>query len=87
MPRYVTTNLRLPEAVYRELQLRASRRGRSLASLVRESLDRYLGGDADSEDLPFGSDPADALVGSVEGGPPDPGDIRCAMPEPWSSTR
>ena len=43
MPRYVTTNLRFPEKVYRELQYQAARRGTSLASVVRESVDRYLG--------------------------------------------
>ena len=40
MVRYVTTSLRFSEEAYRELRDRASRRGTSLASLVRESVGR-----------------------------------------------
>src|SRR5262252_9873140 len=59
--RYVTTNLRFPEATYRELQYQAARRGTSLASVVRESVDRYLGRDARAT----GEDPLDRWVGAV----------------------
>jgi predicted HicB family RNase H-like nuclease len=43
MPRYTTTNIRLPESEYRDLALRAARRRTSLASLVREAVAEYLG--------------------------------------------
>src|SRR5438093_1065739 len=65
MPRYVTTNLRFPPETYRELQYQASRRRTTLASLVRESVERYLGRGAGGEAVPFGEDPADAYVGSI----------------------
>ena len=67
MTRYRTTNLRFPEETYQELRYRAARRGTSLASLVRESVDRYLGRSEEEEIIPFGADPVDALVGSLEG--------------------
>jgi len=65
MSRYVTTNVRFPEATYRELQHQAGRRRMPLASLVREAVDRYLGRADDASHLPFGEDPADVLVGCV----------------------
>src|SRR5215510_2673444 len=66
MARYVTTNVRFPEATYRELQHQSGRRRVPLASLVREAVDRYLGRAEDAGRLPFGEDPVDGLVGCVE---------------------
>src|SRR5438552_8267182 len=71
MVRYVTTNLRFPEEAYRELQYEASRRGTSLASLVRESVDRYLGRAPEAEAPEFGKDPMDSWIGAIT---PSPGD-------------
>jgi len=71
MVRYKTTNLRFSEETYRELRYQAARRGKSLASLVRESVDRYLGRTDENDGIPFGDDPVDALVGSIAGGPGD----------------
>jgi hypothetical protein len=65
MTRYRTTNLRFAEATYRELRYQAGRRGTTLASLVREAVDRYLGRADQGPEVPFGHDPADALVGCV----------------------
>jgi len=71
MARLVTTRLRFSEAAYRELRLKAERRGVSLATLVREAVDQYLGrGDAGRE-LALGSDPADGIIGTVTGSPGD----------------
>jgi len=67
MARYITTNLRFPEDSYRELQYRAKRRGQTLATVVREAVAQYLGRDDRTAPIPVGSDPADALIGSVEG--------------------
>lgn len=71
MVRYVTTTLRFPEEVYRELRYQASRRGTSLASLVRESVDRYLGRAAVAEAPGFGNDPMDGWVGAIASSPGD----------------
>jgi hypothetical protein len=71
MTRYVVTNLRFPEQTYRELRYAALRRGVSVASLVRESVDRYLGGKQEDEPIPFGEDPVDKWVGAFHGGPGD----------------
>ncbi len=65
MTRYVITNLRFSEEAYRELRYEASRRGTSLASLVRESVDRYLGRAAEAEAPEFGKDPMDGWIGAV----------------------
>lgn len=65
MTRYVTTNLRFPEETFRELKYEASRRGTSLASLVRESVDRYLGWAADAAAPEFGKDPMDGWIGAI----------------------
>src|SRR6266545_6399198 len=71
MARYITTNLRFPEETYRELRYQASRRGTSLASIVRESVERYLGRGPESGGPPFGEDPADAWVGALDCSPGD----------------
>jgi hypothetical protein len=42
MTEYVTTNIRLPKEVYRELKRRALDEEKSLAEIVRESLVEYL---------------------------------------------
>jgi hypothetical protein len=65
MTRYVTTNLRFPEETFRELKYEASRRGTSLASVVRESVDRYLGRAPESEAPKFGEDPMDGWIGAI----------------------
>src|SRR2546425_153474 len=70
MPRDITTNLRFPERIYRDLQYTAEHRGISMASVVREAVAVYLGrGDADA--IPMGEDPADRLIGSIARGPDD----------------
>jgi len=66
MARYVTTNLRFSQETYRELQDQARRRRATVAALVREAVGRYLGRADGSGHVPFGEDPADALVGCVE---------------------
>ncbi|MBI2160981.1 MAG: ribbon-helix-helix protein, CopG family [Candidatus Rokubacteria bacterium] len=67
MARLVTTKLRFSEEAYRELRLKAERRGVSLATLVREAVDQYLGrGDA-GRGLVLGGDPADRIIGAVIG--------------------
>src|SRR6266704_6799658 len=71
MPRLITTNLRFPEATYRELRYQAGRRNVPLALLVREAVDRYLGRTEEAAAMPLGADPADAIIGSVTGGPDD----------------
>jgi hypothetical protein len=58
-----TTNLRFPAETYEELRRRAASRGVAMAEVVREAVALYLGRAAESDELPFGSDPADALVG------------------------
>ncbi len=65
MVRYVTTNLRFPEETYWELQYQAARRGTSLASVVRESVDRYLGQAVESEGPELGEDPIDGWIGAI----------------------
>src|SRR5438093_10516706 len=68
MARLVTTNLRFPETTYRELRYHAARRRVPVALIVREAVDRYLGrSDDDETPIPLGSDPADALIGSMSG--------------------
>jgi hypothetical protein len=72
MSPYTTTNIRLSAEVYRDLMLRATRRGVPLASLVREAVAEYLG-----RPLPTASgatlrqDPVDALIGSTPFEPAD----------------
>jgi hypothetical protein len=67
MPKLVTTNLRFPEESYRELQLQARRCGTTLAGLVREAVEQYLGRDQLGRALALGADPADGLIGCLEG--------------------
>jgi hypothetical protein len=57
MPRDVTTNLRFPEDVYRDLQHAAERRGTSMAFIVREAVAAWLGRTRDAESIPIGADP------------------------------
>src|SRR5438094_424229 len=71
MPRDITTNLRFPERIYRDLQYAAERRGISMAAVVREAVASYLGRTADGQAIPVGDDPADRLIGSVASGPDD----------------
>jgi hypothetical protein len=42
MTEYVTTNIRLPKEVYREIKRRALEEEKSLAQVVRESVVQYL---------------------------------------------
>ncbi|OIO92159.1 MAG: hypothetical protein AUK03_10095 [Anaerolineae bacterium CG2_30_64_16] len=42
MTEYVTTNIRLPKEVYRELKRRALDEEKSLAEVIRESVAQYL---------------------------------------------
>jgi len=87
MARYVTTNLRFTEGSYRELRYQAHRRGTTLATLVREAVDRYLGRSADGPSLAFGDDPADGIVGSVTGSPGDESVNHDHYLYGWSRTR
>jgi hypothetical protein len=64
--RYVTTNLRFSPETYRELRYQAARRGVTLASVVRDAAERYLGRAGEGAALPFGEDPADSLIGFIE---------------------
>jgi len=65
MTRYITTNLRFSEETYRQLQYQAARRKTSLAFLVRESVDRYLGRSPEADSRAFGEDPLDRWIGAV----------------------
>lgn len=65
MSRDVTTNLRFPERIYRDLQYAAGRRGVSMAAIVREAVAVYLGRADEAVAIPIGDDPADRLIGSV----------------------
>ena len=71
MPPYRTTNLRFPTATYEELMRRASGRGVPMAEVVREAVALYLGRDESPQELAFGADPADALVGALLAGVDD----------------
>jgi hypothetical protein len=42
MTEYVTTNIRLPKDLYREIKLRALEEEKSLAQIIRESVMQYL---------------------------------------------
>ena len=42
MTEYVTTNIRLPKDVYREIKRRALEEEKSLAQVIRESVVQYL---------------------------------------------
>ena len=42
MTEYVTTNIRLPKEVYREIKRRALEEEKSLAQVIRESVVQYL---------------------------------------------
>jgi hypothetical protein len=42
MTEYVTTNIRLPKDVYREIKRRALEEEKSLAQVIRESVAQYL---------------------------------------------
>jgi len=44
MTEYVTTNIRLPKDVYREIKHRALEEEKSLAEIIRESVVQYLAG-------------------------------------------
>ena len=66
MKRLVTTNLRFSDDMYRDLRHQARRRGTTLAAVVREAVAVYLGRTDESNEIPFGDDPADALVGLVK---------------------
>ena len=61
MPRDISTNLRFPERIYRDLHYAALRRGTSMASVVREAVAVSLGRTADAQAIPVGQDPADRL--------------------------
>src|SRR5262245_42832497 len=67
MKRLKATILRLTEEVHGELRHQARRRGTSLACLVREAVDQYLGRAAGGASPAFGDDPADAIIGSLSG--------------------
>jgi len=65
MARYVRTALRFSEESYRELQYEASRRGSSLASLVREAVYRYLGRTPESDARRAERDSMDRWIGAI----------------------
>ena len=71
MSDYITTNLRFPKTVYRELRHHAERRRVALASVVREAVEQYLGRSDTVPPIPFGDDPADAIIGSLDHGARD----------------
>jgi hypothetical protein len=61
---FVSTNVRLPTALHRALKHRAVAEGRSLADVIRESVELYLVGEAkvpadDADD--WGDDPLERL--------------------------
>lgn len=49
MTEYVTTNIRLPKDVYRQIKLRAVEEEKSLAQVIRESVVQYLAAPEASE--------------------------------------
>ena len=65
-----TTLVRLPEDRMYELRARASREGKSLAGLVREAVDVYLGREPPNP-APPSQDPFDGIVGAFNSGVPD----------------
>jgi hypothetical protein len=65
MPRYTTTNVRLSAEAYRDLMLRAARRGVPLAALVRDAVAEYLGRPSIHGAAAPAADPVDALIGST----------------------
>jgi hypothetical protein len=65
MPDFVTTNLRFPEATWRELRLQASRRRTTAAGLVREAVEQYLGRGGDDGPSPFDGDAFDKHIGAI----------------------
>ena len=73
MSRYTTTNIRLSAEAYRDLMLRAARRGVPLASLVREAVAEYLGRPLTppANAAALRQDPVDALIGSTPFEPAD----------------
>src|SRR5262245_13824704 len=67
MSPYITTNLRFRTETYRELRYQAHRRRTTLAVLVREAVDQYLGRAGETRGSDFGDDPVDRIIGSVSG--------------------
>lgn len=67
MPIFVTTNLRFPEATWRELRLQAARRRTTAAGLVREAVERYLGRGGAGGPPPSDGDPFDRHIGAITG--------------------
>ena len=39
---YITTNIRLPRSWHKELKLQAARQDKSLATLIREAVKKYM---------------------------------------------
>ena len=71
MAKIVTTNLRFPERLWRELRLQAVRRRTTAAELVREAVEVYLGRKAGAASTVPEADAFDRHVGAVGG--PAPG--------------
>lgn len=65
MAEHVTTNIRLPKDVYREIKHRALEEEKSLAQIIRESVAQYLAGNRSIEQTP----PADSILDEWENDP------------------
>jgi plasmid stability protein len=64
----VSTNVRLPAELFRELKARAYREGRSVAAVLRDAVARYLHGEPGSA-----RDPLAEFIGSFDSGVGDLG--------------
>ena len=72
MAKVEQTLIRLPSDRMHELRARAKRESRSLAGLVREAVDLYLGREPGAvATAPLEGDAFDALVGSISSGVSD----------------
>ena len=70
---YVTTNLRIPEDVIRELKLKAVHEKKSVSQLIREAIQQFLL--APEEPVDHKRDPFNRLIGMAQSGNAD-GSVR-----------
>jgi hypothetical protein len=66
MAKLVTTNLRFPERLWKEIRLQAVRRRTTAAGIVREAVETYLGRRSAAAAKPD-TDPFDRHVGAIGG--------------------
>lgn len=79
---FITTNIRINRSAHRKLRYMAAERGRSMADLVREAVDEYLGGgDMGLSAGEFRSDPIFFALG------PDQASPRIAAQGHWRPRR